>query len=62
MEKNDKNLNQFTQIKDIIEDVRLGEMVIIVDDEDRENEGDLMMAAEKITLKTSILCCSTHVD
>ena len=48
MEKNDKNLNQFTQIKDIIEDVRLGEMVIIVDDEDRENEGDLMMAAEKI--------------
>ena len=48
MEKNDKNLNQFAQIKDIIEDVRLGEMVIIVDDEDRENEGDLMMAAEKI--------------
>jgi len=48
MEKNNKNLNQFAQIKDIIEDVRLGEMVIIVDDEDRENEGDLMMAAEKI--------------
>ena len=48
MEMNDKNLNQFAQIKDIIEDVRLGEMVIIVDDEDRENEGDLMMAAEKI--------------
>ena len=48
MEKNDKNLNQFAQIKDIIEDLRLGEMVIIVDDEDRENEGDLMMAAEKI--------------
>jgi 3,4-dihydroxy 2-butanone 4-phosphate synthase/GTP cyclohydrolase II len=48
MEKNDKNLNQFTQIKDIIEDVRMGEMVIIVDDEERENEGDLMIAAEKI--------------
>ena len=48
MEKNNKNLNQFAQIKDIIEDVRMGEMVIIVDDEERENEGDLMMAAEKI--------------
>jgi len=48
MEKNDKNLNQFAQIKDIIEDVRMGEMVIIVDDEERENEGDLMMTAEKI--------------
>ena len=48
MEKNDKNLNQFAQIKDIIEDVRMGEIVIIVDDEERENEGDLMMAAEKI--------------
>ena len=48
MEKNNKNLNQFAQIKDIIEDVRMGEMVIIVDDEERENEGDLMIAAEKI--------------
>ena len=48
MEMNDKILNQFAQIKDIIEGVRVGEMVIIVDDEDRENEGDLMMAAEKI--------------
>ena len=49
MEKNDKNLNQFAQIKDIIEDVRLGEMVIIVDDEDRENEGDFIVAAETAT-------------
>ena len=48
MEMNEKNLNQFAQIKDIIEDVRLGIMVIIVDAEDRENEGDLIMAAEKI--------------
>jgi len=48
MEKKDKNLKQFAQIKEIIEDIRLGKMVIIVDDEDRENEGDLMMAAEKI--------------
>ena len=32
-----------------IEDIRAGKMVLIVDDEDRENEGDLAMAAEKVT-------------
>ncbi|OLQ75933.1 3,4-dihydroxy-2-butanone-4-phosphate synthase [Photobacterium proteolyticum] len=35
--------------KEIIEDIRLGKMVILMDDEDRENEGDLIMASEKIT-------------
>lgn len=35
------------QIEDAIEDIKNGEMVIVVDDEDRENEGDLVMAAEK---------------
>lgn len=39
----------FDPIENIIEDIRLGKMVIIVDDEDRENEGDLIMAAEKVT-------------
>jgi 3,4-dihydroxy 2-butanone 4-phosphate synthase/GTP cyclohydrolase II len=34
---------------EIIEDLRQGKMVIIMDDEDRENEGDLIMAAEKVT-------------
>jgi len=38
-----------TDIEKIIEDVREGKMVIIVDDEDRENEGDVMIAAEKVT-------------
>jgi len=38
-----------TTIKEAIEDIRAGKFVIIVDDEDRENEGDLTMAAEKIT-------------
>lgn len=33
-------------IEEIIGDLRLGKMVIIMDDEDRENEGDLLMAAE----------------
>ncbi len=37
-----------SDINDIVEDFRDGKMVIMVDDEDRENEGDLMMAAEKV--------------
>ena len=36
-------------IEDAIEDIRAGKMVILVDDEDRENEGDLCMAAEAVT-------------
>src|SRR3989337_1452368 len=36
-------------IAEAIEDIRQGKMVILVDDEDRENEGDLVMAAEKVT-------------
>ncbi|MDX2320713.1 MAG: bifunctional 3,4-dihydroxy-2-butanone-4-phosphate synthase/GTP cyclohydrolase II [Moritella sp.] len=38
-----------SRIEDIIEDIRLGKMVILMDDEDRENEGDLIMAADKVT-------------
>src|SRR5512136_2432460 len=37
------------RIEDAIEDIRKGRMVILVDDEDRENEGDLTMAAEAVT-------------
>jgi len=36
-------------IEEAVEDIRQGKMVILVDDEDRENEGDLVMAAEKVT-------------
>jgi 3,4-dihydroxy 2-butanone 4-phosphate synthase/GTP cyclohydrolase II len=39
----------FSRIEDAIAAMRLGRMVIVVDDEDRENEGDLTIAAEKIT-------------
>jgi 3,4-dihydroxy 2-butanone 4-phosphate synthase/GTP cyclohydrolase II len=39
----------FARIEDAIEAVRAGIMVIVVDDEDRENEGDLTIAAEKVT-------------
>ncbi|MGH8401474.1 MAG: bifunctional 3,4-dihydroxy-2-butanone-4-phosphate synthase/GTP cyclohydrolase II [Gammaproteobacteria bacterium] len=35
-------------IEDILADIRAGKMVILMDDEDRENEGDLIMAAEKV--------------
>ena len=41
--------NIFSSIEDAVEDVRQGRMIIIVDDEDRENEGDLMIASEKVT-------------
>src|SRR6266581_3228990 len=39
----------FTDVATAIEEVRSGRMIVIVDDEDRENEGDLMLAAEKVT-------------
>jgi 3,4-dihydroxy 2-butanone 4-phosphate synthase/GTP cyclohydrolase II len=39
----------FSSIPDAIEDVKQGKMIVIVDDEDRENEGDLMIAAESCT-------------
>lgn len=41
-------MNGFDAIEAIIEDFRAGKMVIMVDDENRENEGDLMMAAQKV--------------
>jgi len=41
-----------SSIEEVIEDIRNKKMVILVDDEDRENEGDLVMAAEKITPET----------
>ena len=43
--------NTFADIEDIIADLKQGKMVIMVDDENRENEGDLIMAAEKVRPK-----------
>ncbi len=40
---------QFDSIDDAIADIRAGKMVIVLDDEDRENEGDLVMAAQMVT-------------
>jgi 3,4-dihydroxy 2-butanone 4-phosphate synthase/GTP cyclohydrolase II len=40
---------KFSTIEEAIEEIRQGRMLVAVDDEDRENEGDLIMAAEKVT-------------
>src|ERR1700694_1682296 len=39
----------FTDVPDAIEEIRAGRIIVVVDDEDRENEGDLTLAAEKVT-------------
>jgi 3,4-dihydroxy 2-butanone 4-phosphate synthase/GTP cyclohydrolase II len=44
-----KRTCSFSRIEEAIAAMRVGQMVIVVDDEDRENEGDLTIAAEKIT-------------
>ncbi len=46
----DERAGSFALIEDAVAAIRAGKMVIVVDDEDRENEGDLTIAAEKITL------------
>ncbi len=46
-------------IEEVIEDIKAGKMIILVDDEDRENEGDLCMAAEAVTAD-SINFMATH--
>ena len=43
------NKIQLNTIEEAIEDIRQGKVIIVVDDEDRENEGDFLAAAEKIT-------------
>src|SRR3990172_421545 len=44
-----KRPRPISPIEDAIADIEAGKMVILVDDEDRENEGDLCMAAEKVS-------------
>ncbi|MFC2341701.1 MAG: 3,4-dihydroxy-2-butanone-4-phosphate synthase, partial [Selenomonas artemidis] len=39
----------FATIEQAIEDIKNGKMLVVVDDEDRENEGDIIVAAEKLT-------------
>jgi 3,4-dihydroxy 2-butanone 4-phosphate synthase/GTP cyclohydrolase II len=47
--KGSRSSGPFAAVEDAVAAIRRGEMVIVVDDEDRENEGDLTMAAEKVT-------------
>ena len=47
MSENDKKI--LHTVEEVLEDIREGKVVIVVDDEDRENEGDFIVAAEKIT-------------
>ncbi len=51
MANTEKELNRtiFASIEEAIEIIRKGDMLVVVDDENRENEGDLLMAADKIT-------------
>ncbi|MBM4055261.1 MAG: bifunctional 3,4-dihydroxy-2-butanone-4-phosphate synthase/GTP cyclohydrolase II [Planctomycetes bacterium] len=40
---------QFNSIQEVVEDLKKGKMIILIDDESRENEGDIILAAEKVT-------------
>jgi len=42
-------MSDFNSVEEVLEDIKSGKMVIVVDDEDRENEGDLVMAAQHAT-------------
>ncbi|MBU1151372.1 bifunctional 3,4-dihydroxy-2-butanone-4-phosphate synthase/GTP cyclohydrolase II [Patescibacteria group bacterium] len=62
---------KFDKIEDVIKSFKAGEMVIVLDDEDRENEGDLIVAAEKITSELvnfmvkegrGLVCCPISAD
>jgi 3,4-dihydroxy 2-butanone 4-phosphate synthase/GTP cyclohydrolase II len=52
MNKADQETINFASIEQIIQDIRSGKMVIMVDDENRENEGDLIIPASKVTPKS----------
>ena len=45
---------KFNTIEEALEDFKQGNFLIVVDDEDRENEGDFIIAAEKVTPEKSI--------
>ena len=52
-------MSQFSEIPEILDDLKKGRMIVLVDDEDRENEGDLVCAAELVTPET-INFMATH--
>ena len=50
---------KFDTIQSVVEDIKVGKMVVVIDDEGRENEGDLLMAASKVTAE-EINFMATH--
>ena len=56
----DQNKIKLDSIEEAINDFREGKFIVVVDDEDRENEGDLIIAAEKSLPTTSISCLRTQ--
>jgi 3,4-dihydroxy 2-butanone 4-phosphate synthase / GTP cyclohydrolase II len=63
--------SNFNSIQDVLADFKSGKMVILVDDEDRENEGDIIMAADFITAEAinfmsknarGLICLALHPD
>ncbi|MCF7956235.1 MAG: 3,4-dihydroxy-2-butanone-4-phosphate synthase, partial [Phycisphaerae bacterium] len=52
-------MTEFSSIAEVVEDLKQGKMIVLVDDEDRENEGDLVCAAELVTDDT-INFMATH--
>lgn len=59
MARRKKRLGSIALVERALADIRRGKMVILTDDEDRENEGDLVMAAEKVT-PSAINFMATH--
>ena len=45
----DRREPPFATVEEALDEIRAGRMIVLVDDEDRENEGDLTIAAEKVT-------------
>ncbi len=45
-------MSKFNTIEEALEDIKAGKIIVVIDDEDRENEGDLLIAAEKATPET----------
>lgn len=67
MPTNEEIVNRLNTIEEAIEDIRNGKMIIVVDDEDRENEGDFVVAAELVTPEVvnfmathgrGLICCA----
>ena len=55
----EREMFKFNSIEEALEDIKAGKIIIVIDDEDRENEGDLLMAAEYANAE-SINFMATH--